>query len=357
MKNYSTKKIILGIESSCDDTSVAVVREDTEILSHETFSSSTIHQNYGGIVPEIAAREHLGAISPLIKRSLANAQISLSNIDGVAATGGPGLIGGLIVGTMIAKAISSAGKIPFFAINHLEAHALTARLTDKIKFPYLLLLVSGGHTKLIAVLGVGKYLEYGTTLDDAAGEVLDKCSILMKLGFPGGPMIEKHAKNGLSEKISLPRPRINSNDCDFSFSGLKTAFSQLFSKTPNNYKLENINNFSAALQNAITECLISRTRNAIIKYSDEFNSKQLVLSGGVGANLFIRNSIENLAESLNFKFIVPPAELCTDNGAMIAWAGLEYMKLNKNSSLDFSPLPKWSINNKNFSPLGKSNVL
>ena len=349
---YRKQTIILGIESSCDETAAALIGSDREILSHHIASSAEIHASFGGVVPEIAARQHLDIIDKVVEAAFAEAGLTMADIDAVAATGGPGLIGGVLVGTMTAKAIAHARGLPFFAINHLEGHALTARLTDGISFPYLLLLVSGGHSQLLAVYGAGQYKRLGTTMDDAAGEAFDKGAAVLGLGYPGGPAIEKAAQEGDARAIQLPRPRKGAKDCHFSFSGLKTALAQKWEKTADKSASSRAD-FAASLQAAIAECLIDRTRRAMQEFADETNTRQLVIAGGVAANLEIGTRLKRLAKELSFDLVIPPACLCTDNAAMIAWAGHEYMALDRDTPLDFAPRPRWPLDSDASPPPGR----
>ena len=349
---HRQQTIILGIESSCDETAAALIGSDREILSHHIASSAEIHASFGGVVPEIAARQHLDIIDKVVEAAFAEAGLTMADIDAVAATGGPGLIGGVLVGTMTAKAISHARGLPFFAINHLEGHALTARLTDGISFPYLLLLVSGGHSQLLAVFGAGQYKRLGTTMDDAAGEAFDKGAAVLGLGYPGGPAIQKAAQKGDARAIQLPRPRKGTKDCHFSFSGLKTALVQKWEKTEDK-SASSCADFAASLQAAIADCLIDRTRRAMQEFADETNTRQLVIAGGVAANLEIGTRLKTLAKELSFDLAIPPAYLCTDNAAMIAWAGHEYMALDRDTPLDFAPRPRWPLDSDAPPPPGR----
>ena len=349
---YRKQTIILGIESSCDETAAALIGSDRKILSHHIASSAEIHASFGGVVPEIAARQHLDIIDKLVEAAFAEAGLTMADIDAVAATGGPGLIGGVLVGTMTAKAIAHARGLPFFAINHLEGHALTARLTDGISFPYLLLLVSGGHSQLLAVYGAGQYKRLGTTMDDAAGEAFDKGAAVLGLGYPGGPAIQKAAQEGDARAIQLPRPRKGAKDCHFSFSGLKTALAQKWEKTADKSASSRAD-CAASLQAAIADCLIDRTRRAMQEFADETNTRRLVIAGGVAANLEIGTRLKILATELSFDLVIPPACLCTDNAAMIAWAGHEYMALDRDTPLDFAPRPRWPLDSDALPPPGR----
>lgn len=335
-----SNSIILGIESSCDETAAAIVCGDGTILANEIASQADMHAQHGGVVPEIAARSHLDAIGPVVRQALKTADINPSELDGIAATGGPGLIGGVLVGTMTAKTMASALGKPYYAINHLEGHALTPRLTDKVAFPYLLLLISGGHTQLLAVHGLGKYERYGTTLDDAAGEAFDKGAKLLGLGYPGGPAIEKAAQNGNAKAVQLPHPRSRYDDCHFSFSGLKTALAQKIEKADDTISAAD---FAASLQHAVSRALIRRTEIAMQRFAAATGARRLVIAGGVAANKMIGQGLHEAAAKQDFSLAIPPATLCTDNAAMIAWAGCEYHAKNLPSSLDFAPRPRWPL--------------
>ena len=302
---------------------------------------------FGGVVPEIAARSHLDHLNTLIKAALQEAKITFDDLDGVAATCGPGLIGGLLVGMMAGKAVAAAREIPFLAVNHLEGHALTPRLTDDIQFPYLLLLVSGGHTQILVAEDVGAYKRWGTTLDDAAGECFDKSAKLMGLPYPGGPHLEKMAAKCKDHKkamnrFELPRPMMHRKEPDFSFSGLKTAVRQYVENFPTGAIAEHdAADLCFALQTAIAETLADRCKVALEKFKRTYNIKEasLVVSGGVAANMAIRNELEKL----DAKIFAPPLNLCSDNAAMIAWAGLERLRKNMKDALDFKARPRWPL--------------
>ena len=347
--------IMLGIESSCDETAAAIVADDKTILANEIASQIEIHAKHGGVVPEVAARAHLEVIDHVISNALAKAKLKMSDIDGVAATAGPGLIGGVAIGTVIAKAIAAARHVPYYAVNHLEGHALSPRLADDVPFPYLLLLVSGGHTQLLAVAGPGHYHRYGTTMDDAAGEAFDKCAKAMGLGYPGGPAIEAIALSGDAKAIALPRPLKGSPGCHFSFSGLKTALANKLHNLggPNKAPLADL---AASLQAAISDCLVDRTKQAMTRFLDEFPPKDnqlpvLVIAGGVAANQHIFSTLQQVTKDTNFRLSVPPAMLCTDNAAMIAWAALE--RLEAPDLLDFAPRPRWPLDPNASPPPGR----
>ena len=336
---------ILGIETSCDETAAAVVTDDRVILSNIVRSQLDEHAPYGGIVPEIAARAHVSTLDYIITRAMTSAKVEYEELDAVAATGGPGLIGGVIVGVMTAKAIALARNIPFLAINHLEGHALTARLTDHIHFPYLLLLVSGGHTQLLIVEDVGCYKRLGTTIDDAIGEAFDKTARMLGLGYPGGPAVEEAAKKGEPGKFILPRPLKGRNGCNFSFSGLKTAVRTTIERLPEGkLSKSNIRNLSLEFQTAVSDVIGDRVSNAVSEYKKLYpKGETLVIAGGVAANLSIRERLSHIAEDKSLRFIAPPQNLCTDNAAMIAWAGVERLKQKFIDDLDFSPKPRWPL--------------
>jgi N6-L-threonylcarbamoyladenine synthase len=336
--------IVLGIETSCDETAAAVVAEARpRILSNVIQAQLAEHSPYGGVVPEIAARAHLDYLDSVVVRALAEAGVELAGVDGIAAAAGPGLIGGLIVGTMMAKGMAWAAGKPFVAVNHLEAHALTVRLTNEIDFPYLLLLVSGGHCQLLVCAGVGRYVRLGTTLDDAAGEAFDKSAKLIGLGYPGGPAIERAAQHGNASRFALPRPMTGRPGCDFSFSGLKTAVRQIYADRGPLGPCEQAD-LAASVELAICDALADRTANAIAWFRRRYpHAKTLVAAGGVAANGRLRRRLASLAEDAGLGFVAPPVHLCTDNGAMVAWAGLERLRLGLVDGLDAPPRPRWPL--------------
>ena len=359
----TNQKIIMGIETSCDDTAVAIINSNKEILSNVVINQNSNLSKYGGIVPEVAARDHLTNIEYAVKEALIASKLKINDINLISATGGPGLIGGVIVGTVFGKSLAMSLDIPYIAVNHLEGHALTARLTNNIKYPYLLLLVSGGHTQIIAVLKYGKYIRLSTTLDDAAGETFDKAAKILNIGFPGGPQIEKMAEGGDPNSFKLPRPMYKSKNPNFSFSGLKTSFSQTVLRNQLTSTL--IQDLSASLQKTISDCLVDRTKIALINFQKIINSNsniQLVVAGGVASNKYIRHELEKLAGASNANFIAPPIHLCTDNGAMIAWAGYEKYNFEGETDLNFQPRPRWPLdpdahsNNPIFKTVGKKGV-
>jgi N6-L-threonylcarbamoyladenine synthase len=335
---------VLGIETSCDETAVSIVeaaadgRPVGKILSNVVYSQLTEHRRFGGVVPEIAARAHLERLDGLVADALAEAKLGLGDLDGIAATGGPGLIGGVMVGVMTAKAMAFAHDKPFLAVNHLEGHALSVRLTEEVTFPYLLLLVSGGHCQLLTVRGPGEFTRLGTTIDDAVGECFDKTAKLLGLGFPGGPAVEKAAQGGDPQRFPLPRPMWRKPGCDFSFSGLKTAVRQAVEKLPADDP-KAIADLCASFQRTVGDVLADRCANALAIAP----ASTLVVAGGVAANLYLRGRLEALAAQHGARLVAPPVKLCTDNGAMIAWAGLERLRLGQTDPLDFRPRPRWPL--------------
>lgn len=332
--------LVLGIETSCDETAVALVNSQKQIIAQQIFSQLEEHAKFGGVVPEIAARSHLQKLPKLIDIVFAGAGCNLSQIDGIAATAGPGLIGGLIVGLMAGKAMAAAAKKPFIAVNHLEGHALTARLTNSVEFPYLLLLVSGGHCQILVARGVGDYLLLGSTIDDAVGEAFDKVAKMLGLGYPGGALVEQKALQGLSDKYNLPRPLINSDDCNFSFSGLKTAVKRIIESIKNIQESDKAN-ICASFQQAVADIIMAKLNRALLKL-DLTDIKQIVIAGGVAANRFIFNSITQ-EFGHKYEIITPPLQLCTDNAAMIAWAGFERLRLGLVNDLSFEPRARWPL--------------
>ncbi len=335
---------VLGIETSCDETAVAVVEGAAgtqpvgRILSNTVYSQLTEHRRFGGVVPEIAARAHLERIDGLVAQALDEAGVGLADLDAIAATGGPGLIGGVMVGVMTAKALAFAHDKPFIAVNHLEGHALSVRLTEPVSFPYLLLLVSGGHCQLLTVRGPGDFTRLGTTIDDAAGECFDKTAKLLGLGFPGGPAVERAAEGGDPRRFALPRPMWRKPGCDFSFSGLKTAVRQTVEKLPADDPRA-VADLCASFQRTVGDVFADRCANALVLAP----SSTLVVAGGVAANVYLRGRLEEVAAAHGAKLVAPPVRLCTDNGAMIAWAGVERLRLGQVDALDFRPRPRWPL--------------
>ncbi len=342
--------IVLGIESSCDETAAAIVNDKREILG-ESLLSQEEHKSFGGVVPEIAARAHLEHIDEIIELCVKRAGIKLEDIDAIASSSGPGLIGGVVVGVMAGKALALALNKPFVAVNHLEGHALAARLTSDVKYPYLLLLVSGGHCQILVVKDVGEYERLGTTIDDAAGEAFDKVAKMLGLGYPGGPMIEKMAAVGNPDRFVLPRPLIGSGDCNLSFSGLKTAVRKIIESYSEDGNIEHAimrkreaADICASFQVAATDCLTRKLAKAISYFKQNYpEGKDLVVSGGVAANTFLRGKLKELADKNGLEFSAPPVRFCTDNGVMIAWAGLERFAKGYTNDLDFKPRPRWPL--------------
>ncbi len=338
---------ILGIETTCDETATAVVELGPEgrglILSNEVLSQIEDHAAYGGVVPEIAARAHVDVMDQLVRRALQTAGVTLAELDGIAAAAGPGLIGGVMVGLTTAKALALVAGKPFLAVNHLEAHALSPRLTDGIAFPYLLLLASGGHTQLLVVKGVGDYLRLGTTIDDAIGEAFDKVAKMLGLPYPGGPQVERMARSGNPSRFTLPRPLLGRKEPDFSLSGLKTAV-RIEAEKIAPLSEDDVCDLCASFQAAIVDTVIDRTRMAFARLSEmPCPVTALVIAGGVAANQALRSGLERLAAYNALPLIAPPPALCTDNGAMIAWAGLERLSLGLTDGLDFAPRARWPL--------------
>lgn len=340
--------LVLGIETSCDETAAAVVRDDRTILSNVVLSQLDEHRPYGGVVPEIAARSHLDHVGRLVTQALDEAGIGYDDLDGVAATAGPGLIGGVMVGLMTGKAIALVRKLPFIAVNHMEAHALTPRLTGGVDFPYLALLVSGGHCMLLAVSGPGDYRRYGSTVDDAVGEAFDKTAKLIGLGYPGGPALEAAALTGDPKAFALPRPMLGRPDCDFSFSGLKTAVRQTLDRMEADaLDAQTANDLAASFQQAVADVLADRTKNAISRFKNDFpDGRTLVVAGGVAANKVLRAALEATAGQNGLEFVAPPLDLCTDNAAMVAWAGVERLRLGLTDTLDAPARPRWPLDER-----------
>jgi len=342
---------VLGIETSCDETAASIVERGADgvphILSNVVLSQIEEHAAFGGVVPEIAARAHVEALDGVIDAALLEAGLTLDDVDAIAATAGPGLIGGLIVGVTMAKAIAAAKGKPLIPVNHLEGHALTARLTDNVEFPFLLLLVSGGHTQILHVTGLGQYERWGTTIDDALGEAFDKTAKLLSLPYPGGPNVEKAAANGDPKRFDFPRPMKGEARLDFSFSGLKTAVRRAATELAP-LSQQDIADICASFQRAVTETLADRVRRSLERFREmhpEIGAPTLVVAGGVAANQAIRAELDRLCGQHGFTLVAPPIKLCGDNAAMIGWAGLERFDAGmlEDNPFTFAPRPRWPL--------------
>jgi len=347
---------VLGIETSCDETAVAIVDDQRNIISNLVISQIDLHKEFGGVVPELAARSHADILDNLIQKSLLDSNLQFKDLDGIAVTAGPGLIGGVIVGLTMAKTIASVYKKPLLAVNHLEAHALTIRLVDKIPFPYLLLLVSGGHCQILLALGVGEYKKIGETIDDALGEAFDKVAQMLGLQYPGGPKIEELAKVGDESKYQFSKPLlgIKEHNCNFSFSGLKTAVRRLIEKltgceydhfsSASKLSQQQIADVAASFQKIVGEILVDRLKNSLELIAKmEIKIDNLVIAGGVAANQYLYQKIAQFGQKYNLKTLAPPIKLCTDNAAMIAWVGVEKLKLGMVDELNCKPKAKWEL--------------
>jgi N6-L-threonylcarbamoyladenine synthase len=358
---------ILGIETSCDETAVAIVDDKKNILAHALNSQIELHKKFGGVVPELAARGHVEVLDGLILQALKQANLKFTEIDGFAATAGPGLIGGVIVGLMAAKTLASVFKKPFIAVNHLEAHALTARLCCDLEFPYLLLLISGGHCQILLAQNIGEYQKLGETIDDALGEAFDKVAQMLGLAYPGGPAVENLARAGDENRFKFSRPLIDGNFgrehlCNFSFSGLKTAVRRQIEKligedfshltSPQKILDKDKADICASFQRVVCEIILNRLENVIpyLKNSqnaatrDVFEVKNVVIAGGVAANQKIFSALKTWSQNHDLAAIAPPINLCTDNAAMVAWCGLERLRLGKINDLNFKPKARWELN-------------
>jgi N6-L-threonylcarbamoyladenine synthase len=341
--------IVLGIETSCDETAAALIEREADgtgrILSDVILSQVSDHAVFGGVVPEIAARAHVEALDEVIAAALREADVPLRRTDAVAATAGPGLIGGLVVGLTTAKALSLASGKPLLAVNHLEGHALTARLTDSLAFPYLVLLVSGGHTQFLSVEGIGRYRRLGTTIDDALGEAFDKCAKLLGLPYPGGPAVEAAARQGNPERFRLPRPMVGRPSADFSLSGLKTAVRQV-AEAAAPLSGQDVADICASFQAAVTDIVADRADHAMNAFAgdrDRGGSRVLVVAGGVAANRAINAVLRERTVVHGFRLVAPPPRLCGDNAVMIAWAGAERLALGLTDGLDAAVHPRWPL--------------
>lgn len=340
---------VLGIESSCDETAAAVLDEGGRVLAEAVLSQEREHAPYGGVVPEIAARAHLAFLPDQVARVMAKAGVAFDELGGVAASAGPGLIGGLIVGSQFAKGVAITHGLPYVAVNHLEAHALTARLPGLVPggvaFPYLLLLVSGGHCQCVAVEGVGQHVRLGSTMDDAAGEAFDKVAKLLGLGWPGGPALERLAAGGDVSRYAFPRPLLRRAGCDFSFSGLKTAVAHEVARYGwGALPVHVAADIAASFQQAVAEVLADRASHAMAMMRERSpGAHVLVVAGGVAANGAIRAALAKAAATGGFELVAPPVRLCTDNAVMVAWAGIERLRLGLTDGLDFAPRPRWPL--------------
>lgn len=335
--------LVLGIESSCDETACALVNEEKEIVSATLWSQYDAHRRFGGVVPEIAARAHLEKCDLLIEEALGKARKTFADVDAVAVAAGPGLIGGVLVGVMTAKAIAFARNLPFVAVNHLEGHALLPRLTHPVSFPYLLLLTSGGHCQILIAEGVGQYQKLGATVDDSAGEAFDKVAKMLDIGYPGGPHLEKRALAGDAKRFSFPVSMKGRPGCDFSFAGLKTAVRVCIEKQKN-ISEQDKNDICASFQQAVVAQMKDRMTHALALFRERFpTAADMVVAGGVAANQAVRGMLEQLAQENGLVFSAPPVSLCTDNGVMIAWAGVERFRLGLTDGLDFRARPRWPL--------------
>lgn len=355
-----TTLTILGLESSCDDTAAAVVRhalgQDPEILASVVFGQQDLHANFGGIVPEIAARAHVEKLDLCAKNAMDISGISLPEIDAIAITSGPGLIGGVLSGVMFAKGLAAGSGLPLIGVNHLAGHALTPRLTDNATYPYLMLLVSGGHCQFLLVKSFKDFTRLGGTIDDAPGEAFDKAARLMALPQPGGPSIEANAKTGDPKRFKLPRPLLDRPGCDLSFSGLKTALLRARDKLVAEHgglRVQDRMDLSASFQAAVSDVLAEKSKRALVEYTALSPSQPLfAVAGGVAANQTIRAALETVANSFNTRFAAPPLALCTDNAAMIAWAGIEKFRGGEQDDMTLSARPRWPLDQKSPSMLG-----
>lgn len=336
---------ILGIESSCDETACAIIDDNKKVVAHEIYSQISEHEQYGGVVPEIAARNHLNILPNIINNTISKSGISMSQIDLFCATSGPGLIAGLGMGTVMAKTFALNYNKPYIAVNHLEGHALCPRFEyDNLQFPYLLLLISGGNTQIVIVKGVGHYKIIGKTLDDAVGECFDKVGKMLKLPYPGGPNIEKISLNSSSGDFCLPRPMIHKKNCEMSFSGIKTRVSTIINQwSDNDFNETNKSQLAYEFQIAVSETLSIKVAHAFKIYTEKYNNLQLVVSGGVAANKFIKQKIVEISNKYNFEVFYPEPKLCTDNALMIAWAGYENYNNNITHNIDFPIMPRWGL--------------
>lgn len=350
----------LGLESSCDDTAAAVIRhapgQAPQILANVVAGQTALHADFGGVVPEIAARAHAEKLDACVEDALAEAKLGLSDLDGIAVTAGPGLIGGVMSGVMCAKGLAAGAGLPLVGVNHLAGHALTPRLTDQLAFPYLMLLVSGGHCQFLLVRGVDNFTRLGGTIDDAPGEAFDKTARLLGLAQPGGPSVEKTAKEGDQKRFKFPRPLMNKPGCDMSFSGLKTAILRTrdaLAAEKGGITVQDRADICAGFQAAVRDVLVGKTERALQAYLAEApETPAFAVAGGVAANMAIRGGLETLCTDHNVQFLAPPLRLCTDNAAMIAWAGIEAYRNGQRDGMNLTARPRWPLDKRAAPMLG-----
>ena len=350
------RTLVLGIETTCDETAASVVERQSDgsgrILSNIVRSQTEEHARYGGVVPEIAARAHVDLLDGIIGTAMKEAGIDFADLSAVAAAAGPGLIGGVIVGLTTAKAIAMVHNVPLIAVNHLEAHALTPRLTSGVAFPYCLFLASGGHTQIVAVIGIGNYVRLGTTVDDAIGEAFDKVAKMLSLPYPGGPQVEQAARGGDPTRFAFPRPMLGRPDANFSLSGLKTAVRNEASRMVP-LEPQDVSDLCASFQAAVLDSTADRLKVGLKLFHEQFGApRALVAAGGVAANQAIRGALQDVAAKAQTTLIIPPPALCTDNGAMIAWAGAERLALGLTDAMDAAPRARWLLDDKATAPPG-----